>query len=301
MQIITRAQAGLPPIPSRVAYQNITDVIGITGHHTGGTFSSWYAIWHWMVLGRPESQRLIDVGYNFGIAKGQITELRGWNRRGAHDHDNRRLGVVFGGNYANGLPSAADLAAFVWLVQEARRRSGKQLVVTPHRDVWSAGHQYDTDCPGTPTARWMTSTLPGLLGATPTGDDMAITDADAQKIVKALLGAKLGSSGPTTAVALQDGYRLSKDAAVATSKLETTLAALVAAPLGVDVEHLTALIRREHETAAERERAERAAERGQLVAEMVAALPSGEPLTVDVVTAALTRVLGSVDGATPAD
>ena len=70
------------------------------------------------------------------------------------------------------------------------------------------------------TGKWDTGGVTGsairaavsnyLAGATAAGDedDMPITDDDAEKIVTKLLGTKLGKSGPTVGVALQETYKM---------------------------------------------------------------------------------------------
>ncbi|HEX7038687.1 MAG TPA: peptidoglycan recognition family protein [Trueperaceae bacterium] len=153
--IISRAAAKLPPVPSSIGRRSITSWAGITVHHTGGAFSSWKAVHDWQTKGRPPADRLVYIGYSFGIAHGQVTELRGWDYHPAGDHENSRLQVVFGGNYTNGLPPSADLEAFAWFVGEARRRTGKALQLVPHSAVWPPGHRYATACPGAPLRGWL--------------------------------------------------------------------------------------------------------------------------------------------------
>lgn len=148
LTVVSRRAAGLPAVPSAVGYRSITSWTGIKVHHTGGAFSSWRGIYDWQVLNRPKRQRLIDVGYSFGVADGRVTELRGWNRHPAHDHENSTIGVVFGGNYTNRLPPEEDLAAFVDFCRLAREKTGKRLAITGHRDTWPRGDWRYSTCPG---------------------------------------------------------------------------------------------------------------------------------------------------------
>ncbi|QOC89887.1 peptidoglycan recognition protein family protein [Micromonospora craniellae] len=167
MDIISRGKAGLPGVPTSIGHRSLGSWAGITGHHTGGAFSSWKSIHDWQTKGRPAAQRLAYIGYSFGVADGEVTELRGWDHQPAGDHDNKRIQVVFGGAYSRDLPSREDLDAFVAFVLLARRRTGKQLEVIPHRGVWPAGHKYATSCPGDRLAQWMRQDLPDLIGKQP--------------------------------------------------------------------------------------------------------------------------------------
>lgn len=148
MDIQSRSAAGLPPVPSSVGRRSLSSWTGIKVHHTGGPFSSWRSIYDWQVLNRPAGERLVDIGYSFGIADGRVTALRGWDRSPAHDHENSTLGVVFGGNYSSRLPPAEDLAVFVAFVRHAREKTGRPLPVTGHRDTWPRGDRRYSTCPG---------------------------------------------------------------------------------------------------------------------------------------------------------
>lgn len=187
MQIISRAQASLPAVPSSIGWRSLSSWTGIRVHHTGGAFSSWKAVHDWQTTGRPadgsQGQRLAYIGYSFGIAGGRITELLGWDRHPAHDHENSRLGVVFGGKYDTTLPPAADLDALVWLIQEARRRTGKSsLSVSTHREAWPAGDWRSTTCPGARLHAWCRNTLPTRL--TNEEDDMPTAKEIAAELAK---------------------------------------------------------------------------------------------------------------------
>jgi hypothetical protein len=144
LTIVTRQAAGLPTVPSTIGHRTLASWTGIRVHHTGGAFTSWRAVHDWQVSGRPPDQRLAYIGYSFGIADGEITELRGWDHQPAHDFINTTLGVCFGGNYETAQPDPADLDALVWFIREARRRTGRHLPVDGHRDAPGAG----TACPG---------------------------------------------------------------------------------------------------------------------------------------------------------
>lgn len=148
LTIVSRSAAGLPPVPSSIGHRSLSSWTGIKVHHTGGTFSSWKAVHDWQTEGRPDDQELAYVGYSFGVADGQVTELRGWDHHPAHDHENSTLAVVFGGNYTSRLPAPEDLAAFVEFARLARERTGKRLPITGHRDTWPAGDWRYSSCPG---------------------------------------------------------------------------------------------------------------------------------------------------------
>lgn len=154
MDIITRAEAGLPAPPSSLT-QHTGSWPGITWHHTGGTYTTWRNIYNWQVINRPADARLPYIGYSYGIANGRVTELRGWNLRPAGDHDNDRLQVCFMGTWDSKLPPAADLAAAREFLAWAEAKNGKPLPGVSHRDVWPSGHQYDTDCPGDALHAWL--------------------------------------------------------------------------------------------------------------------------------------------------
>lgn len=165
MDIISRAAAGLPPRPSGLT-RHTGDWPGITWHHTGGAYTTWRGIYDWQVHNRPKAERLVDIGYSYGIRAGRVTELRGWDWRPAGDHENSRLQVVFMGTFDNALPPAADLAAALEFADYAEQRAGRPLPGKPHRDIWPAGHEHDTDCPGDALTAWVRAHLITI------GDDM---------------------------------------------------------------------------------------------------------------------------------
>lgn len=190
--IISRAQAGLPPVPSSVGHRSLSSWAGIKVHHTGGRFSSWRAIYDWQVLNRPAGERLVYIGYSFGVAGGRVTELRGWDRAPAHDHQNSTLGVVLGGNYESALPPEEDLEALVWFCQEARRRTGRRLPITGHRDTWPREDYRWSTCPGDRLYAW----LPTLRArADHEEDDMPLTNEDLAKIAARVWSERWGSPG----------------------------------------------------------------------------------------------------------
>lgn len=156
-EIIPREDANLPQVPSFIDHRSLSSWAGIRIHHTGGSFSTWRAVHDWQTEGRPRSQQLAYIGYSFGIADGEVTELRGFRHHPAHDFINTHLGVVFGGNYQNRLPTRADLDALVWFIGEAERRCDKKLPISTHREVGQ------TACPGDELHRWVKQTLPGRL------------------------------------------------------------------------------------------------------------------------------------------
>lgn len=169
MDIISRAAAGLPPRPSGLT-RHTGAWPGITWHHTGGTPTTWRGIYDWQVHNRPEAERLIDIGYSYGIRAGRVTELRGWDWRPAGDHQNSRLQVVFMGTFDRALPPAADLAAALEFARYAEQRAGRPLPGTPHCDIWPAGHEHSTDCPGDALTAWIRANLIEI------GDDMGDLD-----------------------------------------------------------------------------------------------------------------------------
>lgn len=157
MEIITRAQAGLPS-PSGLS-RKTTPWAGITWHHTGGGATTWKAIHDWQTSGRPAGDRLVYCGYSYGIGvDGRVTELRGWDYRAAGDHENSRLQVCFMGNWASRLPPQAALDAAREFARYAQQRAGKPMPGVAHRDVWSGG-PYDTDCPGNALYAWVRANL----------------------------------------------------------------------------------------------------------------------------------------------
>lgn len=155
--IVSREDANLPQVPSFIDHRSPSSWAGIRIHHTGGSFSTWRAVHDWQTEGRDEEDQLAYIGYSFGIADGQVTELRGFRHHPAHDFINTHLGVVFGGNYQNRLPTRADLDALVWFIGEAERVCGKRLPISTHREVGQ------TACPGDELHRWVKATLPDQL------------------------------------------------------------------------------------------------------------------------------------------
>ncbi|NUT31520.1 MAG: N-acetylmuramoyl-L-alanine amidase [Hamadaea sp.] len=166
MDIISRAEAGLPPISG--VSRRTEPWAGITTHHTGGSYTTWRAIHDWQTEGRPDDQELVYIGYSYGIANGLVTELRGWDYRPAGDHENSRIQVCFMGTWDSKLPPAADLGAFRDFVAYARARAKAELAVITHRMVWPSGHRYATDCPGDALHAWVRNEL--------LEDDMQLTD-----------------------------------------------------------------------------------------------------------------------------
>jgi hypothetical protein len=157
VEIITRAAAGLPPRPSGLT-RHTGPWPGITWHHTGGADATWRDIYDWQVRNRPPEDRLIDIGYSFGIRRGRVTELRGWDYRPAGDHQNSRLQVVFMGTFHSRLPDPGDLAAALEFARYAEQRNGQPMPGKPHCDIWPAGHPYSTNCPGA-LAAWVRRNL----------------------------------------------------------------------------------------------------------------------------------------------
>jgi hypothetical protein len=286
LTIVSRESAGLPPVPSSIGRRALSSWAGIKVHHTGGAFSSWKAVHDWQTAGRPVGERLAYIGYSFGVAGGRVTELRGWDRQPAHDHENSTLGVVFGGNFTGGLPAAADLAAFVEFVRLARTRVGRAVPVTGHRDTWPAGDWRYSSCPGDR----LYAHLPALRRAADEGDDdvelldkVKMADDDGNRWS---FGRILNRDAITVNAALgysaAGGWQMQRDVAPGVAKLLAGQAALLAKLGGEDV---TTAVRAE----LDRHRAALVAELGEGLAEAVAAELADVP--AEVVEAAVGRAL----------
>lgn len=77
------------------------------------------------------------------------------------------------------------------------------------------------------------------------GGIMAITQADAQLVASTTLGTKLGSSGPTVGIALQDTYRAVGRLELAVTALSAAVAALAAGQGNTDVTAILAGVQAE--------------------------------------------------------
>ncbi|RMH18229.1 MAG: N-acetylmuramoyl-L-alanine amidase [Gammaproteobacteria bacterium] len=97
-----------------------------------------------------------DIAYNFGVDyHGVIWELRGWGvEPGAtkyHNHYSHAF-VYIGNTQSHPVPDDAK-RALAWLIDEAKRRYGPQ-VVRKHRDVAA------TACPGAYLSAWLDAGRP---------------------------------------------------------------------------------------------------------------------------------------------
>jgi peptidoglycan hydrolase-like protein with peptidoglycan-binding domain len=91
-----------------------------------------------------DSRGWSDIAYSFLVHQdGTIYEGRGWNIQGGHTRDYNSISHAFCfiGNTQNVDPTPAALASIAWLVKEAERKYGNQLILG-HRDAAS------TACPG---------------------------------------------------------------------------------------------------------------------------------------------------------
>lgn len=250
LTIVTREQAGLPRVPSSIGHRSLSSWTGIKVHHTGGSFSSWLAVHEWQTEGRPENERLAYIGYSFGIANGQVTELRGFDHHPAHDHENSTLGMCFGGHFGSTLPTAADLAAFVEFVRLAREKTGRPLPISGHRDTWPPGDRRYSSCPGDR----LYEELPALR-ARVEEDDVAYTERQMQAFPWQYAGGGMPGVPPRhstlwvlgsiySAVVGEDVAAASAAAARAAVREEfAVLGPQLAAELGDSEERVTAALR----------------------------------------------------------
>ncbi|MGH8794403.1 MAG: N-acetylmuramoyl-L-alanine amidase, partial [Stackebrandtia sp.] len=134
--------------PRSTQHRPISYWKGIRVHHSAGPTSQTVRQiqdFHMDTNGWP------DIGYNFLVRNGRVYYGRGWTTHPAHDGINETLGICVVGNYMSGLPSTVDLVALAWFIREARRRTGKKLSVTGHRDASGSA----TACPGDKLYRWV--------------------------------------------------------------------------------------------------------------------------------------------------
>jgi hypothetical protein len=289
-EVMSRSEAGLPPVPSSIGHRTMASWAGIRVHHTGGAFSTWRAVHDWQTAGRPPDEQLAYIGYSFGISDGRVWTLRGWDRHPAHDFINTHLGVVLGGVYETRLPAGADLDALVWFIRAARGRPGAgPLPVGTHREVGQ------TTCPGTTAHQWVKQVLPGRLAQEES--DVSADELWQYPITNVRDGEPKQARGM-----LRYTNHYAHQASQRAAQLLAGQAAVLAALAGDDVQ---AAVRAELDRAAAAERAERAAElaelrhdlAGAVLAELGPALAAqlgaaaGE-LPAAVVEAAVARALG---------
>jgi hypothetical protein len=205
----------------------------------------------------------VDIGYNWLVTQdGRLWEGRQgtWLAIGAHaaNQNTAWVGVCWIGHSGNVAPSAAALAAIRWVVDEARRRAGRQLLVSGHGQLPGQA----TECPGSQLRAWIAAGLP-------TEDDMEISD---RLDVPDWVRDNHPELGETISVgtALASGYGHARSAKDQVYRNAVTLEALLAHHAGQDV---AAVVKAELDKAAARERTERAAERTQLVTTLTTALP----------------------------
>lgn len=158
---VSRAQWGARAPRGTVATTTWSRRVGVAVHHSAGAASSSASAIRAIQNGDMDSDGFQDVGYNWMVTQdGRLWEGRagGWLAIGAHagGQNTAWVGVCWLGHSGNTAPSPAALATIRWVVDEARRRAGRQLEVRGHGQVPGQA----TECPGSRLRAWIAAGLP---------------------------------------------------------------------------------------------------------------------------------------------
>lgn len=187
MNIVSRAGWGAAKPAKPLTYVAPSKRRYFVVHHSGApSTQSVKAIQDWCINGRGFN----DIDYNFLVdQQGRIYEGRGWDAVGAHttNYNTSGVGVCVIGN--NELSDAAKRSVR-WLYDAYSKRCGKTLAIRGHRNLATTG----TTCPGDRIMTWLKSGM-RVAGAVSGGTDVAITDADAAKVARAVWALAYQSAG----------------------------------------------------------------------------------------------------------
>lgn len=163
----------------------------------------------------------LDIGYSFGVCPhGYVLEGRGWQRSQAAQPGGNTTWTsctFMSGDHEQ--PTDAQVDAF----QELRawlRGKGLAAAISYH------GRFISTSCPGSILRGMVTSGA--LTDAPNTEDDMALTDADAQKVAKAVLDYKYNLSEDMTKESLQTAKNGMEDIQPRIARMEADMAEIKA-------------------------------------------------------------------------
>ena len=190
MKLVTRAQLGWPAS----AAPTQTSTLGVKVHYEGTEVSTklltdhtaciaeWKAIRASHLADKQENYS--DIAYNYGACPhGYLLEGRGIGKRsGANGNQtlNQAHYAIVGLVGSEGLTQPTD--AMLGAIRDGidlLRKNGAGNEIKGHRDG------YATACPGTALYAWVQKGAPRPT-TVPEEDDMALSDADIQKLVKAL-------------------------------------------------------------------------------------------------------------------
>jgi hypothetical protein len=198
LKLVTRAQLGWPAS----AAPTQTSTLGVKVHYEGTEVSTrlltdhtaciaeWKAIRASHLANTQENYS--DIAYNYGACPhGYLLEGRGIGKRtGANGNQalNQAHYAIVGLVGSSGLtqPTEAMLSAIRDGI-DLLRKNGAGSEIKGHRDG------YATACPGAALYAWVQKGAPPPPPPPPPEDDMALTDADAQKVAEAVWAKALAS------------------------------------------------------------------------------------------------------------
>ena len=198
MQLVTRAQLGWPTS----AAPTQTTTRGVKIHYEGTPVSTRLLTDHaaciaeWQAIRKSHlantKENYSDIAYNYGACPhGYLLEGRGIGRRtGANGNQdlNRAHYAIVGLVGSEGLTQPGD--AMLGAIRdgiELLRKHGAGTEIKGHRDG------YATECPGGPLYAWVQKGAP--RPTTTQEDDVALTDADINKIAVATVNHLLAGGG----------------------------------------------------------------------------------------------------------
>lgn len=204
MRIVPRSEwAGdLRPrgTPSRIA----TPTPRLWLHH-GASGSSTVATARAYIRWHINNNGWLDGGYSFIIAAGQVLELRGAGRQGAHTggDNSGSHGICLAGDYSSRTPASRDVDALVWLVAHGAARGwwASPRFTGGHRDS-PGGKRTRTTCPGGALHRRIPTinAAAATLAAEPNGDTMSWRDVARRFVIDRGISDGSRPDDPTTRV-----------------------------------------------------------------------------------------------------